>query len=56
MRRANAVKNALLTIEPSLVRNLEIQGYGKILPVMCNDTPLGSEKNRRVEVWLGSAL
>jgi phosphate transport system substrate-binding protein len=52
MRRAIAVKTALLTIEPSLARNLEIRGYGKILPVMCNDTQLGAEKNRRVEVWL----
>jgi phosphate transport system substrate-binding protein len=54
MRRANAVRTALLTIEPSLARIVEVQGYGKILPVMCNDTPLGAQKNRRVEVWLGN--
>ncbi len=33
-------------------RDLKVEGFGKVLPVACNDTELGRQKNRRVEVFL----
>lgn len=49
--RAQAVARELATrgITPSMVT-----GFGSALPVASNDTGLGREKNRRVEVWLVS--
>ena len=50
--RAQAVRAAIARIDPSLLKNIEVKGYGKILPVTCNDSDLGRYKNRRVEIWL----
>ncbi len=33
-------------------RDLKVEGFEKILPFACNDTELGRQKNRRVEVFL----
>jgi phosphate transport system substrate-binding protein len=48
-KRANVVRDALARL---LARNVEVKGYGEILPVACNDSDLGRARNRRVEVWL----
>ena len=50
--RAQAVRAAIARIDPSLLKYIEVTGYGKILPVTCNDSDLGRYKNRRVEIWL----
>jgi phosphate transport system substrate-binding protein len=51
-KRANGVRNELLTIVPDMASNMQAEGFGKILPVNCNDTQLGKSKNRRVEVFV----
>jgi phosphate transport system substrate-binding protein len=52
-RRAEAVRRELLAVAPTdHARNIRAEGFGKILPVTCNDTELGRAKNRRVEVLL----
>jgi phosphate transport system substrate-binding protein len=52
MKRADGVRRELLTIVPDLAGNIQARGFGKILPVNCNDTQLGRAKNRRVEVFM----
>lgn len=52
-RRAEAVRRELIALlGRHRAENLVADGFGKILPVTCNDTRLGQEKNRRVEVFL----
>lgn len=51
-KRANGVRSELLTLVPDMASSIQAQGFGKILPVNCNDTPLGQSKNRRVEVFV----
>jgi phosphate transport system substrate-binding protein len=52
-RRAEAVRRELLAVTPTdHARNIRAEGFGKILPVTCNDTELGRTKNRRVEVFV----
>jgi phosphate transport system substrate-binding protein len=52
-RRAEAVRRELLAVAPTdHAKNIRAEGFGKILPVTCNDTDLGRAKNRRVEVLL----
>jgi phosphate transport system substrate-binding protein len=51
-KRAEKVMQALIGVAPDFAGHLEARGFGKILPVTCNDTDLGREKNRRVEVFL----
>ncbi len=29
-----------------------VESFGEAMPVASNDTPLGRDRNRRVEVWL----
>ena len=50
-KRADGVRRELLTIVPDLASSIQALGFGKILPVNCNDTDLGRAKNRRVEVF-----
>ena len=52
--RASAVRQALLgkLRDPQYARLLEVRGYGPDLPVACNESEFGRDKNRRVEVWL----
>jgi phosphate transport system substrate-binding protein len=52
LERANAVKQALLRKDPQFARLIDTRGYGPALPVACNETDTGRDKNRRVEVWL----
>jgi phosphate transport system substrate-binding protein len=52
-RRAEAVRRELVAIAPTdHTTNIRAEGFGKILPVTCNDTELGRAKNRRVEVFV----
>jgi phosphate transport system substrate-binding protein len=52
-RRAEAVRRELVAVAPTdHARNIRVEGFGKILPVTCNDTELGRAKNRRVEVFV----
>lgn len=53
--RANAVKQALIRKDPRNAEVIDIRGYGPELPVGCNDSDTGREKNRRVELWLSAA-
>jgi len=51
-RRANAVKNALLTRGIDSTR-INTEGYGKAFPVATNADSSGRQLNRRVEVVIG---
>jgi len=54
--RASAVRQALIgkLHDPQYAGLIEIRGYGPALPVACNESDAGRDKNRRVEVWLTS--
>jgi phosphate transport system substrate-binding protein len=54
--RASAVRQALLEkLQDSQYSGLiEVRGYGPALPVACNESEVGRDKNRRVEAWLTS--
>jgi len=53
-KRASAVRDGLvLAANGGLTPNqIEVQAYGELMPVACNDTNAGRQKNRRVEIWL----
>jgi len=48
-RRAAAVKT-LLSLRGVAENRIEVVGYGKTMPIATNDTELGRQKNRRVEI------
>jgi outer membrane protein OmpA-like peptidoglycan-associated protein len=48
------VRQALLRKDLQTARLIDTRGYGPALPVACNESEAGREKNRRVEVWLNS--
>ncbi len=52
--RANAVRDALLAASNGSLKPEQIiaKGYSELVPVACNDTEMGRQKNRRVEVWI----
>jgi phosphate transport system substrate-binding protein len=52
--RAYAVRQALLRKlrDPQYAKLIEVRGYGPALAVACNESEVGRDKNRRVEVWL----
>ena len=52
-KRADAVRQELVALGAQrYARDLQVEGFGKVLPVACNDTELGRQKNRRVEVFV----
>jgi phosphate transport system substrate-binding protein len=52
-KRADAVRRELVALGAQrYARDVQVEGFGKVLPVACNDTELGRQKNRRVEVFL----
>jgi len=56
--RAREVKQEIMRFSNGLVEEsrIVVKGYGELLPVGCNDSPLGRARNRRVEVWLDASL
>ena len=51
VKRADAVRRELVALGAQrYARDVQVEGFGKVLPVACNDTELGRQKNRRVEV------
>lgn len=52
--RAEQVKNTIVESFGNLVPKdkLVVKSYSELLPVDCNNTAKGRQKNRRVEVWL----
>jgi phosphate transport system substrate-binding protein len=54
LSRAKAVRDALLTASNGSLKPEQIvaKGFSELVPVACNDTEIGRERNRRVEVWL----
>ena len=53
--RANAVREILVRALPrDVVDQVSLipLSYGELLPLSCNDSEVGRERNRRVEVWL----
>lgn len=54
LARAAAVRDALLGASNGSLKPEQItaKGYSELVPVACNDTELGRERNRRVEVWI----
>lgn len=52
-KRAWSVRDALMKTGAALDRSTILaKGYGELMPVACNASDLGREKNRRVEVYL----
>jgi phosphate transport system substrate-binding protein len=52
-KRADAVRRELVALGAQrYARDVQVEGFGKVLPIACNDTELGRQKNRRVEVFL----
>jgi phosphate transport system substrate-binding protein len=52
-KRADAVRRELVALGAQrYARDLQVEAFGKLLPVACNDSELGRQKNRRVEVYL----
>ena len=54
LTRAQKVRKALLAASDSLsASRIAVRAYSELMPVGCNTTELGKQKNRRVEVWVG---
>jgi phosphate transport system substrate-binding protein len=53
-QRAAGVREALLPSLGTLMKpeDVEARGYGELMPIACNDSDAGRERNRRVEIWL----
>lgn len=54
MQRASAVRDRLVSAANGKIKpeDIEVRAYSELLPVACNDTEQGRQKNRRVEIWL----
>jgi phosphate transport system substrate-binding protein len=52
--RARAVRATIATMleDTQLSNGFEVLGLGEGLPLACNDTAWGQNKNRRVEIWV----
>ena len=52
-RAAEAIRDALIELNPSLAETIEFEteGFGEVAPIACNDTAEGRWINTRVEVW-----
>ena len=51
-RRAHSVRRAIAARVVGEPVTLTSTGFGEAMPMACEDTPWGSQVNRRVEVWL----
>ena len=56
--RARQVKQSLLNAGGGRINEARVRelGFGELLPVACNNDPLGRARNRRVEVWVKSSV
>ncbi|WP_166417702.1 phosphate ABC transporter substrate-binding/OmpA family protein [Cochlodiniinecator piscidefendens] len=55
LRRANAVQNGVLDLLETTDRSrldLGVEAFGEALPMACDDSDLGRQINRRVELWV----
>jgi phosphate transport system substrate-binding protein len=54
LKRATAARDALIAASTGELKpeDVEVRGYGELLPIACNDTEAERLKNRRVELWL----
>jgi phosphate transport system substrate-binding protein len=54
LKRATAVRDGMVLAANGALKpeDIEVQAYGELMPVACNDTEAGRQKNRRVEIWL----
>ncbi|MCB1514162.1 MAG: substrate-binding domain-containing protein [Hyphomicrobiaceae bacterium] len=50
--RADTIRKGLVAINKQFNDRVEAKGYSELAPVACNDSIIGQEFNRRVEVWL----
>lgn len=52
--RASAIRDMLQNEAKGKIPSsaVQVKGYGELLPVACNDTAIGRNTNRRVEIWL----
>jgi phosphate transport system substrate-binding protein len=53
--RADAVREAVaagLAVHDASRTALSVEAFGEVLPMACDESPLGRRINRRVEVWL----
>lgn len=54
-RRAEAMRDAVTALAPTFDPErvaLQVAAFGEAMPMACDDTELGRQINRRVEVWL----
>ena len=53
-RRAGQVKDAILAVDGVQLdpESITVAGYGAAFPAACNDSALGRQANRRVDVWI----
>jgi len=51
LNRANGFKTALVA-EGIPAEKITVKAYGSLLPVGCNATEAGKDRNRRVEIWV----
>ena len=51
--RANAVRDWLISKDPSFKNKITTNGFGQDQPIASNATAAGRAKNRRVEIKLG---
>lgn len=50
--RADTVRRGLVAINKNFTNRVEAKGFSELAPVACNDSDVGREFNRRVEVWM----
>ena len=51
LNRATGFKSAIVAYGIP-AEHIQVKSYGSLLPVACNTTETGRDKNRRVEVWV----
>ena len=54
LRRAEQTRAAVLAASQGRInpKQITVRGYGPMAPVACNDSFIGQQQNRRVEVWV----
>lgn len=52
LRRARSVRSAVAALVGQSPVLLQVDAFGEVLPMACDDTTWGRQVNRRVEVWI----